>query len=120
MDNHHPFKSPQFERQQFRARLFFGTSLMVLLVSILLGRYYYLQVIKYEKFMTRSESNRVLVEPIAPTRGLIYDRNGVLLAQNRISFSLSVVIERADDLGLLLEEISSLVTLSDKEKSQFY
>jgi len=120
MDNHHPFKSPQFERQQFRARLFFGTSLMVLLVSILLGRYYYLQVIKYEKFMTRSESNRVLVEPIAPTRGLIYDRNGVLLAQNRVSFSLSVVIERADDLGLLLEEISSLITLSGKEKSQFY
>ncbi|MFT7266764.1 MAG: penicillin-binding protein 2 [Porticoccus sp.] len=120
MDNYHPFKSPQFERQQFRARLFFGTSLMVVLASILLGRYYYLQVIKYEEFMTKSESNRVLVEPIAPTRGLIYDRNGVLLAQNRTSFSLSVVIERADDLGLLLEEISSLITLSDKEKSQFY
>ena len=120
MDDYRPLKSPQFEQQQFRTRLFFGTSLMVVLVSILLGRYYYLQVIQYEKFTTKSEGNRVMVESIAPTRGLVYDRNGVLLAQNRISFSLSVVVEKNDDLGLLLEEISSLVTLSNKEKSQFY
>ena len=120
MDDYHPFNSPQFERQQFCARIFFGASLMAVLVFILFGRYYYLQVVKYKEFMTKSENNRILVEALPPARGLVYDRNGVLLAQNRASFSLFVVSERVDDIRLLLEEISSLITLSDKEKNQFY
>ena len=77
MDNYQPFQSPQFERQQFYVRLLVGSLLMVVLTSVLIGRYYYLQIINYEEFMTRSESNSVLVQPIAPIRGDIYDRNGM-------------------------------------------
>ena len=120
MDNYQPFQSPQFERQQFYVRLLVGSLLMVVLTSVLIGRYYYLQIINYEEFMTRSESNSVLVQPIAPIRGDIYDRNGIVLAQNRVSFNLSIVNERTDSLDLLLSKISKLITLSDFQRNQFY
>tara|TARA_B110000858_G_scaffold51700_1_gene59868 strand:+ start:3297 stop:5129 length:1833 start_codon:yes stop_codon:yes gene_type:complete len=120
MDNYQPFQSPQFERQQFYVRLLVGSLLMVVLTSVLIGRYYYLQIINYEEFMTRSESNSVLVQPIAAIRGDIYDRNGIVLAQNRVSFNLSIVNERTDSLDLLLSKISKLITLSDFQRNQFY
>ncbi len=64
------------------------------MAGVLLWRYYHLQVIRHEGLVTLSDRNRVLVEPVPPTRGLIFDRNGVLLADNRPSFNLSIVVER--------------------------
>jgi penicillin-binding protein 2 len=63
--------------------------------GVLVARMYYLQVVQYEHHATLSENNRVHVQPIPPTRGLIYDRNGLIIADNRPSFSLTVTRERA-------------------------
>jgi penicillin-binding protein 2 len=113
------FKDKQREYRLFLARLGVATLIVVALISILLGRYYYLQVIRYQDFATQSESNRVHVRPVSPTRGLIYDRNGVLLADNKAGFTLSIVVERVQDLDSLLADIDELLELDEEELRRF-
>ena len=120
MDYHRPFKSRQFEQQKFYTRLLVGCFFMTVLTAILVSRYYYLQVINHDIFMTKSENNSLLIEPITPARGNIYDRNGIVLATNSPSFNLSIVSERVVNLDLLLSNISKLISISDFEKKQFF
>lgn len=114
------FKNPKHEFRLFAGRLFFTTFVVVVMAALLVGRYYYLQVIRYEGLTTLSYQNRVLVEPVPPARGLIYDRNGVLLAANRSSINLSIVAERVEDLEVLIAELDSLIGVSNSEKERFY
>ena len=114
-----PLQSRQSELQLFHARLIVGVVLMLTLIFILLYRYFHLQVTNHDEFMTRSENNSVLIQPITPSRGVIYDRNGVILAKNRPSFNLSIVKERSENLDSLLLRLSKLISLSDHEKKQF-
>lgn len=120
MDHYRPFQSRQFEQQKFYSRLLLGCLSMVVLTAVLLSRYYYLQVVNYDDFMTRSENNSVLIEPITPPRGKIYDRNGVVLANNRPSFNLSIVKERTVNLDSLLSNLSKLISISDFEKKTIF
>lgn len=70
------------ETQIFNQRVLVAGVMMFLLLSLLLIRLVYLQITNQEHYSTLSENNRVSIRPIPPTRGLIFDRNGVLLAQN--------------------------------------
>jgi len=114
------FNDPQREFRLFLGRITFTAIAVVLLILLVLWRYYYLQVIKHDDFVTQSENNRVHVLPISPTRGLIYDRNGVLLADNKAGFTLSIVIERAENLEKLLSELDQLLGLEDEELQRFH
>jgi len=120
MSDEHALKNPQREFRLFVSRLLFAVLVVGFMSIVLLGRYYYLQVVRYDGLVMLSDKNRVLVEPVPPTRGLIYDRNGTLLADNRPSFNLSVVVERTDDLDALINEIDALIGVSDNEKKRFY
>ena len=72
----------------FRIR---GAILAMLILSVLLlGRLFYLQIIKADYYQLRAENNRINVSPILPNRGLIYDRNGHVLAKNYSSFALEL------------------------------
>lgn len=113
------FKDPQREFRLFSVRLAVGGLALLLMTAGLVWRYYHLQVVRHADFVTQSESNRVHVRPISPTRGLILDRNGVLLADNRAGFILSVVVERSDDLDTLLEELDALLGLQAEELERF-
>jgi penicillin-binding protein 2 len=90
------------------------------LLGILLARMYHLQVVEFQRFQIASEKNRVQVEPIAPTRGLIYDRNGVLLAENTPNFSLGIVPEKVKDLDALIENLSSLITIKESDIKAYH
>src|SRR5688500_2579569 len=92
------FKDHHREARIFFVRLAVMSSIMLLLMGVLVYRYYHLQIVQYQDYATLSDRNRVHVQPIPPTRGLIYDRNGVLLADNRPSYTLSVILERTGDL----------------------
>ncbi len=95
-------------------------SLVVALVILgLLSRLIYLQIIEFEKYEIKSNQNRIQVEPIPPKRGLIYDRNGILLAENRSVYTLEIIPEKADDLSETLAGISTIVPLSEKEVARF-
>ncbi len=107
------------ERRSFGAR---ALTLFVIAAGLLLGlagRMVQLQVLEYDTYQTRSEENRIQVQPLAPPRGLIYDRNGVLLAENRPVSSLALVRERIEDLDALIAELATLVRIDDEDLEGF-
>ncbi|OBX36888.1 stage V sporulation protein D [Halomonas elongata] len=112
-------KNPEQELRVFRMRALLATVVVILLSGGLVGRLFYLQVVQHEVFSTRSEKNRVRVEPLPPTRGLIYDRNGQLLAENRPTYNLTLVRERVDDLDETLSLLVDLLDLPEEDVEAF-
>lgn len=104
----------------FNRRAGTAMAVTVLLVLCIIARLIYLQVIGYEHYATLSNDNRVNIIPIPPTRGLIYDRNGVLLAQNVPSFSLEIVPEQVPDLDETLKELSEIIVIDEEELKRFH
>ena len=87
--------------------------LMVLVMMGLLYRYFSLQVVQNEEFRAQSDRNRIAVRTVAPTRGVIVDRSGNLLAVNQPSFTLAITPERAEDLDNVLITLSDLLGLTE-------
>ncbi|TDJ75065.1 penicillin-binding protein 2 [Pseudomonas putida] len=102
-----------------RNRVVVGAVVVVLLICVLVARLYYLQIIQYDYHSTLSENNRVHVQPIPPTRGLIFDRNGVIIADNRPSFSLSMTRERAGNWQQVLDTIVEVLELTADDRALF-
>ena len=114
-----PLKDHGKEQGLVNRRLI-ACALLVLALSIaLVGRLYFLQVIEFAYNSTVSENNRVHVLPIPPERGVIYDRNGVVLADNRPSFNLTLTRERAGNTAQVLDEVVKVLELSDEARKQF-
>jgi len=108
------------ERRLFLSRMTAAFILVALLLMTLLGRLFFLQVVENERHEARSQTNRLEVLPIPPIRGLIYDRYGELLARNEPSYTLSVVVERADDLESLVQQLSDLVEITGEQEARFF
>ena len=89
------------------------------LALVLVGRLANLQIFQYQHFTTLSENNRVKIVPIAPTRGLIFDRQGEILAQNLPSYSLEVVPEAVDDIDALVAELREIVEITEGDEEAF-
>ena len=107
------------ESNLFRTRVIIVYVVVVMLFLGLVLRLVELQVIDYGHFRTLSHNNRVKIEPIAPTRGLIFDRNGVVLAQNTPSFSLEVVPEDVVNLDEVIEQLRDIIAISDTDEQRF-
>ncbi|QTP55501.1 penicillin-binding protein 2 [Billgrantia sulfidoxydans] len=118
-DRRETLKNPEQELRIFRVRAFLAVLTILLLIGLLAGRLVYLQVVQHEVYSTRSEKNRVRVEPLPPTRGLIYDRNGMLLAENRPTYNLTLTRERVDDLDATLDRLEELLELTPPEAEGF-
>ena len=110
---------PNIQRRVVRSRIMGLSLLLASLLAVLLLRYYDLQIKDHQRYATLSDENRVHVRAVAPTRGLIFDRNGVILAENRPSYTLSIVTERTSDLEQLLAELKALLGLTDAEMARF-
>jgi penicillin-binding protein 2 len=113
------FKDHHREARLFRMRLSFMAVIMLALLSVLVYRYHSLQLVNHLTYVTQSERNRVHVQPIPPTRGLIYDRNGILLADNRPTYTLSVIVQRTTNLDETLALLQQLVTLTPSDLERF-
>jgi penicillin-binding protein 2 len=112
-------KDHEREVRVFRNRSIVAAILILLMAGGLVSRLFYLQVIQHDVFITRSDSNRMRVEPLPPRRGLIYDRNGELLAENRPTYNLTIVRERVDDLDATLERLVQILGLPEDEVETF-
>ncbi|WBA82759.1 penicillin-binding protein 2 [Endozoicomonas sp. GU-1] len=108
------------EKRLVNIRIWVAIGFMVLLAMGLVSRLFYLQVVRYNELSTQSDENRVLAQPIPPTRGLIYDTNGKLLAVNKPSHILSIVREQTKDLAGLLDDIGHILSLTDGELQRFH
>ena len=107
------------EAQLVRRRTQVALVLSLLLCAGVAGRAFKLQVLDFEHFQTLSENNRVSIVAVPPTRGLIYDRNGVALAQNTSTYSLEITPEAVQDMDALLGALGELVAISDAEVERF-
>ncbi len=117
---HQPLKDPHQESRLIRTRIAFIVVLCLLCFAALAARLFYLQVLRYEHFATLSQDNRIKVLPIPPTRGLIFDRNGVLLAENVPTFQLEIVPEDAGDIPGTLARLKAIVPFTEEDERRFY
>ena len=92
---------------------------ILLAVGILISNLYYLQINSFDTYKTRSNANRISVQTVPPNRGLIYDRNGVILAENRPVYSLQVIANKTNNLTKDIERLTKLLSLTDRELVKF-
>lgn len=112
-------KDQRLESDLFNRRALVALGLVMCGLLGLAARMSYLQVINHEHFSTLSDNNRIRLRPLPPTRGLIYDRNGLLLADNLPSYRLEVTPEQIDDLDQTLNELRQRISISDQDISRF-
>lgn len=93
--------------------------LVIMALSFVVVRLVNLQFDHHDHFSVLSRDNRVKIQPLPPSRGLIYDAKGVLLADNHPSFSLEVTIEKVDDLDATIDELSELITIEPADRARF-
>ena len=121
---HRAIKDERDERRLFENRAWVGFAVIAVLMLALLGRYVWLQIFAFDSFSTRSENNRVAVRPVVPNRGVIYDRRGRVIAENRPAYRLEVVPEKIPGklpgLENLLDELSSFIDLSEDDRKAFH
>jgi len=120
MQEHQHFKNYHIESRTFTGRVLLTSILILGLTAVLLYRYYSLQVVNHEDYATQSDNNRILVQTISPQRGLIFDANGKLLADNRPSYILSLVPENIKNIDKTIELLRTLVTVNDNHISDFH
>ena len=114
-----PLKDHDTEKRLVNKRLIACAALVLAISCTLVGRLYFLQVTEFDYNSTVSENNRVHVLPIPPERGFIYDRNGVLLADNQPSFNMTLTRERAGDAANVLNSVISILHLPAEERAVF-
>ena len=119
MNKHVELKNHQREIYYFRLRLVVSIGFVLLLLAILLARFAYLQVVRHDHYQTLAENNRISVVPIVPNRGLILDRNGVVLAHNYSGYTLEITPNRTADLEATINELSTLVEITPKDRKRF-
>ncbi|HEX6928417.1 MAG TPA: penicillin-binding protein 2 [Gammaproteobacteria bacterium] len=107
------------EYRLFQNRALLGGIGVVVLTGVLLARLYWLQVEQFPHYATLSENNRVRIQTLAPNRGLIYDRNGILLAENVPNYQLELIPEQIEDIGATLEKLGEVIALRDADIERF-
>ncbi|MFT5756125.1 MAG: penicillin-binding protein 2 [Alteromonadaceae bacterium] len=106
------------EANLFARRTFIAFLGVLVILLILFSNIFNLEINSYDKYQTRSNSNRIKILPVAPNRGLIYDRNGVLLAENKPIYSLEVIPEDVNDIKSSLLAISDLLEISTEKQEK--
>jgi penicillin-binding protein 2 len=119
MNSKRELKNYQNELHNFKLRLSVLGLLMLVVFSLLAFRFYFLQINRYDYYQTLAESNRISVVPIAPNRGLITDKNGVVLAHNFFVYTLEITPSKVEDLDATIEQIKQLVEVSPVDLKRF-
>ncbi len=112
-------KDKHGDYRTFLKRILLSFFFVLVLFIVIFTRFYNLQVTNYADHTTQSDRNRIHRQAVPATRGLIFDRNGELLAENRPSYSLTIVRERVKDLDSMLSELRKLVSITDQQIEKF-
>jgi penicillin-binding protein 2 len=108
------------ESQLFARRAIVAFLGIVVMMGALVANLYTIQVSEFQDYKTRSNDNRIKVVPIAPNRGLIYDRNGKILAENKPVFSLELIPEKISDIDQTIADLRTLITITDEQVERFH
>lgn len=120
MFSNSPIKNHAAERRLFLVRTIVAGVVMSALLGILITRLFFLQSVKHDYYGTRSDENRMRVQVAQPVRGLIYDRNGVVLADNLPAYRLEIVPEQIDDMTATLARLGKIIEIRDVDRERFF
>ncbi len=112
-------KDVEQELRRFQTRLFAAAAFVLLCFGLLAFRLTHLQVVKHEELSVRAENNRIAVVPIVPNRGLIVDRNGVVLANNYSAYTLELMPSRIDDLDATINQLAEVIDILPRDRRRF-
>jgi len=112
-------KDLEQELGRFRGRVLAAAAFVLLAFGLLGARLVYLQVLRHDDLATQAEANRISVVPVVPNRGLIVDRNGVVLATNYSAYTLEITPSRAGPLDTLIDELATVVEIGPRDRKRF-
>jgi penicillin-binding protein 2 len=112
-------KDPQRELLYFRRRLMIAGAVVIVAFGGLLGRFVYLQLFQHRHYQTLAESNRIAIVPIVPNRGVMTDRNGIVLAQSYSAYTLEVTPSRVKNLDETIDELATIVEVQARDRKRF-
>jgi len=112
-------KNVEQELSRFRMRLIAAAAFVLFAFGLLATRLAYLQVVRHEELMTQAENNRITVVPIVPNRGLIVDRNGVVLANNYSAYTLEITPSKVADLDATIDQVAQVVDVQPRDRKRF-
>lgn len=113
------FKNPEQEIERFQWRLTVAGGFVLCAFFILFARFFWLQVVQHDYYRTRAEDNRISLVPILPNRGLILDRNGVVMARNYSAYTLEITPSRAGDLEKAIDGLAQVIDIQAKDRKRF-
>ncbi len=112
-------KNPERELFLFRRRLLVAAVLVLIAFFGLLARFVFLQVVKHEEFRTLAESNRISIVPVVPNRGIITDRNGIVLASNYSAYTIEITPSKVKNLEATLDDLALVVEITARDRKRF-
>lgn len=119
MSSPEAIKNPRYEQDLFKGRAIAAAVIIVLLLLVFLGRMAYLQILAHQHFATLSQDNRVRLVAMPPPRGLIYDRNGIPLAENLSTYRLEITPSQVPDMAATLAGLGRLIELDEADLRRF-
>ena len=112
-------RNSERELQQFQLRIGVAAVAVLVAFSLLAVRFFYLQVVQHDVYRAKAEENRISVVPVSPNRGLILDRNGVVVARNYSGYTLEIFPRRVKDLQGTIEQLAELVDIQPRDRARF-
>ncbi len=112
-------KNLEAELSRFRARLWAAAGFVLFCFGLLVFRLWVLQVVRHDDLATQAENNRIAVVPIVPNRGLIVDRNGVVLANNYSAYTLEITPSKVEDVEATIDALSHIVEIQPRDRRRF-
>jgi len=112
-------KNPGREAYLFRRRLTIVAGLVTIALFGLFGRFFYLQVVQHRHYQTLAETNRIAIVPIVPNRGVIRDRNGIVLAQSFSAYTLEIQPARVKDLDRTIDALAEVIEIQPRDRKRF-
>jgi penicillin-binding protein 2 len=112
-------KDHQRELYLFQLRVGVAGVAVLIAFALLFARFFQLQVVQHDTYAAKAEDNRISIVPIAPNRGLILDRNGVVLARNYSAYTLEIFPAKVQDIERTIEELGAVIEVQPKDRSRF-
>ena len=113
------FANPQENLEKFRSRITVAAGFVLFCFFLLFTRFVWLQIFQYSYYKTRAEENRISLVPIVPNRGLIVDRNGVVMARNYSAYTLEITPSRVKDMEATIDELAKIIDIQPKDRKRF-
>jgi penicillin-binding protein 2 len=112
-------RNSRLEIYHFRLRLAIASGFVLCMFFLLFVRFFYLQVVQHDYYSTLAEANRISIVPIVPNRGIIVDRNGVLLANNYSAYTLEITPRKVEDIDALIDDLATVIEITPKDRRRF-